>query len=212
MSWHIKSTGTIAEIQAELNALVVEDAIEAQQFATVKEVFANSVGLGSTTPNVVVPNTFLTGVTATEESKLQLLAEGHMDGRISRVDYRLSVVKLDANGGIIGTVLADSFNTTTIAQGGGGGDGDGILVGPNPEVADGIDGQGDRFLVDTFPNSNYTTLSFGNPVTVTNDVDFSSCSLMTSLEFRLLETVGFNFRAGSPVLTTLSAPLLRTPR
>jgi len=127
MGWHIKATGTIAEIQAALDALVVESVIEAQQFETVKEVFNNSVGQGSTTAQVVVPNTFLEGVFPSESRKLQLIASGYMNGRVSVVNYTLEVVKLNAGGAIIGTVSSSVFNTTTITQDGGG-DGDGEMA------------------------------------------------------------------------------------
>lgn len=75
---------------------------------------------------------------------------------------------------------------------------EGLVWGPTPETVDSIDGANDAFLTDLDTRFNtgggaYTTLSFGNPVTVTNGVDFSGSTSMTSLEFRLLQTVGADF-------------------
>lgn len=79
------------------------------------------------------------------------------------------------------------------------------MFGPDPEAVDAIDGQGDRFLVG-FPNTPFTEVTFGNPVTVANDVDFGACSLMTSLVFSVLVAIGGNLSVTCNVLTHFSAP------
>ncbi len=190
MSWHIKSTGTIADIQAALNALVVDDEIEAQQFATVKEVFNNSVGQGSTTPDVVVPNTFLYGVTNAEDSKLQLIASGRMDGRVSWVNYNLSVVKLIPQNAIVGTVHPIPFDTTTITQGGGGGGADLFLF-----------DSGDTFTFSSTALTSLTvplwmtdvpfvTISLPNLATSTNYIDIDTCPDLESVDLSSLVSCG----------------------
>ncbi len=197
MSWHIKSTGTIADIQAALNALVVDDEIEAQQFATVKEVFNNSVGQGSTTPDVVVPNTFLYGVTNAEDSKLQLIASGRMDGRVSWVNYNLSVVKLIPQNAIIGTVHPIPFDTTTITQGGGGG-GEGLIWGPDPTTLDGFE-----YVEDSnFGVIPIDSLTFNGLTTVTNAIFIEVVSLV-ELDFPDLTTTDGVHIANCPLLQSV---------
>lgn len=68
----------------------------------------------------------------------------------------------------------------------------GLVWGPNPETVDSIDGLNGAIedAITTFlPTTAYTELSFGNPTAVTNGAIINSTAL-TSLEFRLLETVG----------------------
>lgn len=75
---------------------------------------------------------------------------------------------------------------------------DGLIWGPSPETVDSLQGSGNAvtsFLQSLTNGSNYPTLSFGNPTTVTNDVDFSNDTTLTSLTFRLLETVGGGINA-----------------
>jgi len=70
---------------------------------------------------------------------------------------------------------------------------DGLIWGPNPETVDSIAGSADALTLFTdafFPTSAYTEFSFGNPVTVTNSIDFGGSSVITSFTMRLLETVG----------------------
>ena len=91
--------------------------------------------------------------------------------------------------------------------------GDGLIWGPSPETVDAVEGSADAVLagIDSFiePDGAYTTLSFGNPTTVTQDVSFDSCTLMTSLEMRLLETIGTNLDLNSSsALQTISFPAL----
>ena len=92
---------------------------------------------------------------------------------------------------------------------------DGLIWGPSPETVDDIAGTGDAVFtaIDSFinPNGAYTTLSFGNPTTVTNDVNFSGATILGSLTMRLLETIGndLNLQTASP-LTNPSFPLLAT--
>jgi hypothetical protein len=88
----------------------------------------------------------------------------------------------------------------------------GLIWGPNPETVDSIAGNLDDFtdnLTSRFPLSAYTELSFGYPVTVTNGISFNTSLNITSLEMRLLETVGAAFTLdGCTSLISLSVPSL----
>lgn len=113
----------------------------------------------------------------------------------------------------------------------------GLVWGPTPETVDSVNGAINIFitnLTSRFPTSAFTQLSFGHPTIVTNDADFSSSTTMTSLEMRLLSSIGglLDISNGSaveslsfpglltvggvlafgtnPLLTTASFPLLTT--
>jgi len=91
------------------------------------------------------------------------------------------------------------------------GGGDGLVFGPDPETATSIDAQIDALLNVFGAGSDYTTISFGNPVTVTDFIDFNSSPVMTSLEFRLLESVGQQVDiSGCDALVTFVADSLET--
>lgn len=108
-----------------------------------------------------------------------------------------------------GSLLSSSW--TVICDGA---NDEGLVWGPAPETVDSIDGANDAFLTNLtarFPTSAYTELSFGQPVTVTNGVDFTTSALMTLLTFRLLESVGGDFDVNSAgALTILNLTSLQT--
>lgn len=94
------------------------------------------------------------------------------------------------------------------------GETDGLIWGPTPETVDSIAGDSDdwfTFLTTVFPLSTYTTLSFGNPTHITSDLEFDNGTVATSVEFRLLETVGGGiFIDANTQLTAVLLPLLTT--
>lgn len=90
----------------------------------------------------------------------------------------------------------------------------GLIWGPAPETVDSILNDSDSFLNDLgslFPTSAYTELDFGNPVTVTNSIDSANSVALTSIQFRLLESVGgYVDISAAAALTSVSFPSLQT--
>lgn len=107
-----------------------------------------------------------------------------------------------------GSLLSSSW--TVICDGA---NDEGLVWGPAPETVDSVDGANDAFLTNLtarFPTSAYTELSFGQPTTVTNNIDFTGSVLLTSLSFRLLQSAADISVSGIASLTTLNLPMLQT--
>lgn len=87
---------------------------------------------------------------------------------------------------------------------------DGLIWGPAPETVDSISDNTDAFIgsINNLFTSAYTTLSFGNPTTVTNSVGYNSSTITTELEFRLLQTVGTFMIIDGSVLESIVADSL----
>lgn len=100
-------------------------------------------------------------------------------------------------------------------SGGGGGE-VGLVWGPNAHTVAVMDASSDNFLgplnSQIFLGSAFTSLSFGNPVTVLGNANFDGYS-GASLEWRLMQTVVGDFQctgSGAGPLVSISAPNLAT--
>jgi len=140
---------------------------------------------------------------------LHLTAHGSASNISNRSNYTLQVVNTAGPVNIIGNPGESGDGIINVVSSGGGGSGDGLIFGPNGETAVAIAGGTDAFFL-RLPGSGYSTLAFGDPVDVTNDVTFTNCDLMTSLEMNNLETVGGNIFVEGVLLETALFPKIRT--
>jgi hypothetical protein len=106
-----------------------------------------------------------------------------------------------------GTLLANSWTVICDSNG------VGLIWGPLPDTITDLIGSGDTLttaISGILQITAYTDFSFGQPTTVTNNVSVNA-SAYTSLEMRLLTTIGAGFTArDDTLLTSLSLPVLAT--
>lgn len=87
----------------------------------------------------------------------------------------------------------------------------GLMWGPAPETVDSMDVSNANTNINTNwfgGTTSYTELSFGNPVTVTNTVELTSNTTVTSLTFRNLTAAGDATFVSNTALAELSLPEL----